>query len=137
MKKLFLLAPVLIICLAGCGAEKSPLAPIQGVVTLDGEPLEGAVVRFFPIATGDSIVAGPSTIGKTDSQGVFGLETVDGRRGASVGSNVVRISKFPLEEGQGGTARDLLPKRYNAKSELTFQVEPGVTNSANFDLESR
>jgi len=49
--------------LSGCGPKGPELAPVEGVVTLDGQPLEGATVLFHAEGGGR-----PST-GTTDANG--------------------------------------------------------------------
>jgi len=55
---------VCVVPLAGCGGKPAgypDTAPVNGTITLDGAPLEGASVSFSP-------VDGRSSSGKTDAQ---------------------------------------------------------------------
>ncbi len=56
--------------IAGCSGE-SHLAtePVQGLVTLDGQPVPEATVMFVPVTEGQGL---PAT-GQTDAQGVYRL----------------------------------------------------------------
>lgn len=65
------LAIVLLGISAGCSSKPSNLVKVSGIVTLDGAPLDGAKVTFYP-SSGD---APPSAV--TDSAGRFQLETFD------------------------------------------------------------
>ena len=91
------LCAALVAVAAGCGGEK--LAPVSGVVTLDGAPLADASVTFQPVAQG-GIDAGSGSYAKTDAEGRYTLRTVTGdRRGAVVGKHVVRISQYEQIKG--------------------------------------
>jgi hypothetical protein len=117
----------------GCGGSTGR---VSGVVTLNGQPLEGATVTFSP-ASGDGGGVGGST-GKTDAQGRYTLRTVFGdKSGAAVGKHKVTISLYkenPTNPDQAG--QELVPARYSdpAKSELTCDVPSGGIDKANFDL---
>lgn len=119
----------------GCGGGT---ASVSGTVTLDGKPIEGASVTFTP-ASGDGGGVGGS-YGKTDAQGKFTLRTVAGdRSGAAVGKHKVAISLSKGENPKNPEAaqKDTIPAKYNAKSDLTFDVPSGGTDKANFDLQSK
>jgi hypothetical protein len=126
------LAVVAALGVAGCGGGP---AAVSGVVTLDGQPLDGAVVTFTPTAADE--VGGSS--GKTDAQGRYTLRTVLGdKAGASVGKHKVAVSLYkenPKNPDQAGSER--VPQRYNQKTELTFDVPAGGTDKANFDLKTK
>jgi hypothetical protein len=116
---------------AGCAGGT---AKVSGVVSLDGHPVEGATVSFTP-ASGDGSGVGGS-YGKTNAEGKYSLRTVNGDHpGAAVGKHKVTIS---LSKGDPnnpeGDAKEVIPARYNSKSELTYDVPPGGTDKANFEL---
>ncbi len=78
---------------AGCAGTPPPvIVPVQGVVRLDGKPLNKAAVRFIP--TGP---AGPEYIasGVTDEAGRFTL-TCKGQPGAVAGENHVVVTEADL-----------------------------------------
>ncbi len=58
--------------LAGCGpsSDVPKLAPVHGVVTMDGKPLANATVRFIP-------ESGRPSVGVTDEQGRYELNYTD------------------------------------------------------------
>jgi hypothetical protein len=121
---------------AGCGGSTGR---VSGVVTLDGQPLEGASVTFSPISGRDDGVGGST--GKTDAQGRYSLRTVVGdKTGAAVGKHKVSISLYrenPVNPDQAG--KELVPPKYSdpSRTELTFDVPSGGTDKANFELKSR
>ena len=74
--------------LAGCGGHRGPeMAPASGVVTYQGQPLEGATVRFAG-------PAGRPSTGTTNVEGRFELSAFEPGDGAVVGENIVTITKY-------------------------------------------
>ena len=103
-------------------------------------PLANARVAFNPRASGDSSRAGPDSYAKTDENGRFELETIDGFAGAVVATHRVRIRTRNEEERDGNvvvTQKEILPDRYHAATELEFIVPQGGTDVANFELTFR
>src|SRR5258708_2370379 len=81
---------------AGCGSKTSK---VEGVVTLDGTPVQGATVIFVP-ETGDRQASG-----QTDADGVFHLTTFNTGDGAVPGTYKVTVSKTSaVVSDPGGTA---------------------------------
>jgi hypothetical protein len=77
------------LALTGCG---SSLVKTEGVVTLDGQPVEGATVTFM---TEDGK---QTSVGATDASGKFQLFTAD-KPGALPGSYKVTVVKTPKVAG--------------------------------------
>ena len=75
--------------LTGCGVT---LLPVQGVVTLDGKPVEGATV-VFTSSDGKS-----SASGMTDAAGGFALSSGD-KPGAAAGTYKVTVTKYAVVVG--------------------------------------
>lgn len=67
----------------GCGGGK---VKVNGVVTLDGKPIEGAMVTFHPKGG-----QGKSAFGTTDKDGNFQLTTKDNNDGAFAGEYNVTV----------------------------------------------
>lgn len=112
---------------AGCGkTNHPPLGQVAGTVTLDGVPLPAALVVFTPQGPGRSAMA------TTDTAGRYDLAYLRDLAGANVGSHTVRITT--ASDGRG--AKETLPQRYHAETELTAMVEPG-SNTLDFSLESK
>jgi hypothetical protein len=123
-----------LVLVSGCGDDR--LAPVSGVVLLNGKPLGGARVSFEPKAPERPEFA-PSSSGLTDADGRFQLRvTVNNQSGAVVGKHTVRISKPERESGPGEDIpyKEALPARYNHKTTLTFVVPRGGTAEAKFAL---
>jgi hypothetical protein len=109
----FLLKWSLALILATCiGCSKSPhdLAPVRGVVTIDGQPFAAGKVMFAPIAKGESRNAGRAAFGRLQPDGTFTLTSYDADDGAVVGEHwatLIRLEDASL--GEGASASNALP----------------------------
>jgi hypothetical protein len=129
---------------AGCKAPPPPIVAVEGVVRLDGQPLNKAAVRFIPqIDCGPEYIA----VGVTDESGRFTL-TCKGQPGACACINQVLVLETELPPGYrsdkghaelahyfqslGGRP---LPAKYGnlVDSPLTADVKAGQKNY-DFDL---
>lgn len=124
MRLFFGLRIFLIFCASvaafGCGGgPRRPVVQyVEGVVTLDGEPVDSANVTFVPQVAGEGLVAS----GLTDAQGRYRLSSLGGGlvgAGASAGVYDVTIEKVvdirppPTEsEAGGGRARPPRPEDF-------------------------
>lgn len=129
---LFLLfAPLL-----GCG-DSYTFVPVQGKITLDGQPLPNAHVTFQPKRPSQDEVPGPGSVGTTNEQGIFTLRPVGASgEGAVPGQHTVRITTVPQEDNpfdDAGISKDDVPLKYQ-QNPPTFTVPPEGTDQANFDL---
>jgi hypothetical protein len=94
---LFLAGLFSISTLVGCGGSGSN-APVSGVVTLDGNPLSGIRVTFYPEpATGNS-APGPYSTAVTDSEGKFSLVDRYDSPGAMVWKHKVEFEWDEVDE---------------------------------------
>ena len=73
----------------GCKGNGFSLAPVSGIVTVDGEPVADLTIVFYPKSTDENPAPGPFSMGKTDSEGKFTLVSRDGKPGAVVGPHRV------------------------------------------------
>jgi hypothetical protein len=131
---------VSLLLLSGCfGSDK--VVPVSGVVTLDGEPLSGAVVGFEPIAVEGQLEAGYGSYAKTDDDGRYQLLSLKKEDGALVGRHRVSVSTVVGREGPNGEilglTKERVPSRYNNDTELVIEVPPGGTDQANLELQRR
>lgn len=131
----------LLLVAGGCGS--AAMVPVEGVVTLDGQPLDGAAVSFVPDG------AGRPAQGETDGAGKFKLSTAAAGPGVVPGKYKVGVSKMEKPAGAGGASPDgkvqlsgpptgkgpapvpksLVPGKYvnPNTSEITVVVEQGMT----------
>ena len=122
----------LFLCVAiGCGRSGPELVDVQGVVTLDGRPLDRATVTFQP-------PAGRFSVAETDAEGHYRLKFTNSKFGAIPGTHTVRIiSKVLYQEGVPNSGRaELLPAKYHENTVLTADVSPDNAE-INFDLQSK
>ncbi|HVX60112.1 MAG TPA: carboxypeptidase-like regulatory domain-containing protein [Pirellulales bacterium] len=120
---------------------------VKGIVTLDGNPVPGAIVTFVPVQEG----AGASATGKTDEQGNYVLTAVGAGGGAQIGAGtlpgeyrvgvikdeIANLASLDEANRQAGDAAEqeievthVVPQRYNdpLKSELKANVAAGENN---------
>jgi hypothetical protein len=108
----------LVLFVIGCDRSGLNLAPVTGVVTYQGKPVEKAGVIFMP-------ESGPFAMGTTDAEGRFTLMTAN-HEGALVGNHRVAISKNQTTSTQ--VAGELLP-RYGTKYLLPSKyASPSTTD---------
>ncbi|HVX63730.1 MAG TPA: hypothetical protein VHC19_24120 [Pirellulales bacterium] len=137
----------LLLSLAAPGCGGSPGAalvdvPVSGKVTLDGEPLPGAMIYF----QSSNPAAFASLAGMTDDSGVYRLRTVTSQTSEFGGSYQVTISRMlkpdgstlgPNEMPANVGATESLPPRYSmlGQSQLTAEV-PAAGGAVDFELTS-
>lgn len=137
--------------MSGCGfrspdpwEKRRPAThPVLGLVTLAGEPVEGATVVFVsePIEGWSEVAA----VGRTNPEGRFRLRTFRDGDGAVAGRHVVQIEKLtwirkpPPAPGELPLLEEVsqLPARYRAAatSGLSATVVPAQPNECRFDLQ--
>lgn len=71
----------------GCGAKQKTLKTeeVEGVVTLDGQPVPDATVTFVPVQEGN----GASATGTTDSEGKYRLTAMASGASAEAGAGTL------------------------------------------------
>lgn len=123
----------------GCAESGPPRGSVQGRVTLDGQPVDGATIVFLP--TKDT--RGPA-IGGAVKGGSYAIPAV---QGPVVGWNRVEISGLRRKTGkmfqpplvppgvQAEETVEAIPARYNKESTLTVEVKAGK-NQLDFPLKS-
>ena len=135
---------------SGCDSKpkanysKLGLVTVSGRVTLDGQPLAQAVVTF------DDVQDGTFSFGQTNSSGNYKLRLDSDMMGVRPGRKIVRISTSRKilglnsfeSGGESGSdepaeksepAKELVPIRYNKKSELAADVSAS-NQTFNFEL---
>lgn len=130
----FLLLPSMLTLIVGCGGSDLPeLGQVSGVVTLNGQPVDGANVEFIP-------QSGRPSLGITDAQGKYTLLYLTTVEGAVVGSHTVVIRTVRAANGGEGdealveAREETIPQAYNDESTLKVEVSSG-SNTHDFALE--
>jgi hypothetical protein len=127
---------------SGCDSKPYGLAPVSGVVTLDGRPIEGARVSFQPLG-GEKTNPGPGSYAFCDAAGHYELKTIRDEMGAVPGPHVIRISSAQpkadsaSDSDSGPAFQDPIPARYNSQTQLTFTVPEEGTMAAEFKLTTK
>lgn len=126
----------------GCGGDdRVKLYPVTGIVTVKGQPAEGAQVVLF--LADESLRGGghPLPSGVTGPDGTFSLSSFKPNDGAPAGDYQVTIVwpeevKINPNNPETPPARDRLKDRYAApaQSGLTATVEAGPTELKPFEL---
>lgn len=150
----FVALAVVLTVASGCGDSDQPeLGLVSGTVTLDGAPLNNVAITFVP----DD---GRPAMGKTDFDGTYQLTYIRDTLGCKLGHNRVQIGNTdetememsleeelglelegdeldqePTKQGSSKSAPGRIPARYNTKSELEANVQPGE-NTFDFNLSS-
>jgi hypothetical protein len=115
---------------AGCSSDGPEIAPVEGTVYLDGQPLEGAYLKFQP-------PNGRPSVGLTDADGQYEMIYSRQENGALVGEHTVTISTFQRGSREDGIppVPEKVPTKYNSQSELKKTVE-AEHNTIDFELKS-
>lgn len=131
--------------LAGCGStvaagpDPATFVSVKGLVTLDGKPLEGAMVVFFP----QESKMGDGANAVTSASGEYELKT-NGASGAVPGSYRVLISRLvdpfgkpviatPETPPANVGARESLPTRYSDYAMTILKIKVS-TQAETFDF---
>lgn len=126
-----LLAAVVLV--AGCGKSEPKRYRVTGSIKFKGQPVKLGTISFRSL-DGTSTGAGAIVNGEYD---------IPEKSGLPAGKYVVAVfypdPKAPLPKpdeppGDSDVARDILPPKYNSKSELTAEVKEEPRNEINFDL---
>ena len=122
---------VALACIAGCGPVSS--VPVEGTVTLQGKPLEGATVMFTSMRG-----SGPGPfVAKTDESGRFALGPRDRPgAGAEVGEYsviIATVASDPNESAPIKAPKEVVPSRFRLGSEK-YSVPEGGTKEAKFAM---
>ncbi len=116
---------LMVVVTGGCGSDGPELAHVEGIVTLNGNPLPDHLVEFNPQAEGGTV-----SMSTTDSEGHYSLQFTRDKPGATPGHHMVRI----LNSSAGPSK--VIPSHYASfDSPLAVTVERGP-NTVNLELTS-
>ena len=136
----------------GCGPKGRTLRVeyVEGVITLDGQPVSGVLVTFIPQNEGDGTEAAG---GYSNAKGMYKLSSMNGDpgRGAVAGEYIVTISKIEVHDPKANmsyeeaaasklesTQKQLLPAIYQDRKNtpLSATIVKGK-NRFDFDVKSK
>ncbi|WP_299459739.1 hypothetical protein [uncultured Gimesia sp.] len=136
-----LLMLALISTAVGCGSSEFSYekGTVQGMVTINGEPLASGKIRFIPEV---------GTVGKlTVAEIKDGHYQFDLNKAPAVGNHKIEIiairntgNKIQIPDAPAGTTMEeteqYIPAPYNTSSRLKLEIKAGE-NEGNFDLKMR
>jgi hypothetical protein len=136
-------AAVFMTAAAGCGPGGPELADVEGTVTLDGQPVPNAIIRFSPRGH-----MGTTSAATTDEQGHYTLIFNRDREGAMPGSYNVMVTTEKLSPADVKLYREngvevselfvAIPARYGTfEGGLTAEVKPDTQNRVDLKLTSK
>jgi len=142
---------VVLVVLVGCGGpSRPPTFPVRGLITSEGQPLEGVTVAFRPR---DPSNGQRPANGKTGPDGRYELSTFTAGDGAMAGEFGVTLLKFPpvvADDSQSGDGEyvppegplppppaNVLPKRYAdpKTSGMAAEVKAAGENTFDFSVD--
>jgi hypothetical protein len=112
----FLFAAPFLLAGLGCGG-KDQLVRLEGIVTLDGEPVEGAIVSFLPDEAGGRFASGT-----TAKDGSFRLTTNKPDDGALPGDYRVTVTLIPADEDEEDKGPEAAPVQQKAEDGKQMMV---------------
>ena len=126
-------ACLLAACLAGC--EQGPTM-VEGKVSLDGQPLDEALIMFVPLDAGRKKTGGSLHAGNYHVDASNGL--FPGRYRVEIIDNPPMELAHRIAAGKAPEAihRRRIPRIYSQNSPLTAEVVAGENPSFDFELKS-
>jgi hypothetical protein len=124
--------------LAGCGGSIE-LGQVDGKVTAGGQPLANVLVTFIPDVNGET--GRIRSMGMTDAEGYYRLQTEKQQPGAVVGKHRVTVEDMAIyaaPRSEDGTVLERPPKRFPSQCSDLLQtplVREVVFGSQVIDLE--
>lgn len=127
---------LMVLACLGCGAGNSlDLQAVSGSVTFDGKPLEQGSIQFVPQDNATGLLSGALI--------TAGTYSIPQDKGLPPGKYTVRISSADRSSNAPASppgmessvpAKERIPARYNAESQLTAEVTAGGDNTFDFPL---
>ena len=118
---------------AATPAKNVATAEVAGLVTVNGKPLDSGVITFLPIDSKTASAGGEIKEGKYSVRVPVGTMQVGISAAKIIGKKKLNDK---ADSPEVPILAELLPARYNAASELRFEVVPGK-NQGDFDLRSK
>lgn len=126
----------------GCGGSEAPipLGQVSGLVTLDGQPFEGALVQFnpeaAPVTRDKKSPGGGGSSGISNAEGRYELKFSGDHDGAVLGAHKVTVAEIQPPDPKDGPPPSLrIPLLYSI-SPFKFDVKEG-SNTFDIELKSR
>lgn len=111
-------ATLLLLFAIGCGGAET--APVQGVVTLDGQPVYPARVTFSPkTAEGATDAGGRVSTALTEVDGSYSIAE------AAIGDNIVGVMMLPVDEDSEDSEDNEIPTAAGKPDKDSYTVASG------------
>lgn len=128
---LLVASAALLIAAAGCSGKTNNT--VSGTVTFDGQPVANGLIRFLPADASQKRVEAIITAGKYAAAAPLGENRIEISAVKVTGKKkMYEAPDSPVVDVVG----ELLPARYNVKSELTMTVAAGE-QTKDFPLTSK
>ncbi|MBA2115831.1 hypothetical protein [Bremerella alba] len=117
----------------GCGSSNAPgMIDVDGVVTLDGAPIEEGKILFRQV-DGDQRAFATDIV-----NGTYQLQSLQGNTRVEIRASRIIPGKFDMSNGTPEPMGEMyIPKRYNKDSDLTATINSDQDNQFNFELTSK
>jgi hypothetical protein len=124
----------------GCGsggpaADRVPVFPVEGSITLKGQPMPGAVITLHPKAPHEKA---PLPRGEITKDGVLKVSTYNGGDGAPAGEYTVTVQWYKLVKNGADVVAgpNVVPAKYGQarSSNLVVKVAEAGPNSIDIKL---
>lgn len=143
-----LCAGLLMAGLVGCGsgAGRLTVVPVEGVVSVNGEPVVGANVSFMPETPAQGML---SAAGTSDAQGKFKL-SAGSYVGLPAGKYKVAVTHYTMKDGSpiksdnpmmdvnqliaAGKAKQAIPRKYSDMESTQLRMEVAVGKTTGYDI---
>lgn len=138
------MAITLTLALTGCGGPKVPRAAVQGMISVDGEPLPKGKILFAPSGEHAAWMSTlPVVAGKFEAPAQTGpvvgehrIEIVSTDDGGFAPDDEAAMERW-IAEGRKPLKIVRVSDRYNKESDLKATVTATGPNEFRFDLESK
>lgn len=122
-------AVAFLVASGGCGGS---LSRVEGIVTLDGQPLSNAMLMFFPMGP-----EGRTAAAQADESGRYRLVVSPHRLRVVISAPKV-VGQAKDGDGMADVLKERVPSRYSdmASNELVVEPVAGIVTAADFALVS-
>ena len=130
-----------VVALAGCsrGGLTGERLPVSGTLSLDGKPVDIALVEFSQDADQGEVQSAVVRDGRFSLDGGSGLPA--GQYSVAVVPYVPEIEELgampPVEKARIAASGNRLPEHYRRRGLLTARIEAGKTNVIPLEMESK
>lgn len=136
LRSLSLVVCGLLVSAVGCSSQpawQTDTQPVQGTLTINGEPAQGAIVTLHPL--GDAVdIRKSKPWGVVNQDGAYQLRTYEKNDGAPTGK--YQVTFIWQEDFSVMGSPDQLRGAFNnpAKSEWTFSIDQGTSQLPPIDV---